>query len=431
MERLNVLVFPCGSEIAAELHRALAHARRFHLIGGSSLADHGSFVFEDYVGELPWIDQEDFLPALQQLITARQIELIFPAHDSAVVRLAEWSQGELLGPARAVTAPGETCRIARSKSATYAHFAGTLATPRVYRTAAEVTSFPVFVKPDCGQGSRGARRVASRAALEVLVAEQPDLLILEDLPGTEYTVDCFTDRHGRLRYAAGRARARTANGISVSTHRVADGRFPELAARINAALRFAGAWFFQLKARADGELVLLEIAPRIAGTSGYCRMRGVNLPLLSLWDALGHDVEIVENDYELEMDRQLYSRYRLTQSFASVYVDLDDTLVVNGEVNHRLLAALYRLRAAGTPLTLLTRHRARHGELARATLAACRIDAGLFTAIIELPAQAPKSGCMSGPAALLIDDSFRERRDAQLNAGAAALDVGEAIELFA
>ena len=47
-ERKNILVFPCGSEIALELYRALVHSKHFNLIGASSVDDHGRFVYHNY-----------------------------------------------------------------------------------------------------------------------------------------------------------------------------------------------------------------------------------------------------------------------------------------------------------------------------------------------------------------------------------------------
>ena len=37
-----------------------------------------------------------------------------------------------------------------------------------------------------------------------------------------------------------------------------------------------GSWFFQMKRDSEGHLKLLEIAPRIGGTSSLYRIKGVN-----------------------------------------------------------------------------------------------------------------------------------------------------------
>ena len=45
----KVLVFPCGSEIGLELHRALGKAKEVVLYGASSVSDHGEFVYENHI----------------------------------------------------------------------------------------------------------------------------------------------------------------------------------------------------------------------------------------------------------------------------------------------------------------------------------------------------------------------------------------------
>lgn len=54
---LNILVFPCGSEIALELHRSLKFSRHITLFGANSVDDHGKFVFENYIGGLPFFSR--------------------------------------------------------------------------------------------------------------------------------------------------------------------------------------------------------------------------------------------------------------------------------------------------------------------------------------------------------------------------------------
>ena len=45
---INVLVFPCGSEIGLEIHAALRHAKDIRLHGASSVDDHGEFAYRRY-----------------------------------------------------------------------------------------------------------------------------------------------------------------------------------------------------------------------------------------------------------------------------------------------------------------------------------------------------------------------------------------------
>jgi len=429
-KKKNVLVFPCGSEIGLELSRALSYSKFFHVIGGSSVDDHGRFAYSDYLGGLPHIDDPAFLKALQEILSEREVQFLFPAHDSAVVRFARWASEGALFSTYVVTSPLPTCLTTRSKSATYKLFREVLPTPRVYDSVESVNRYPVFLKPDIGQGSKGTSTVHSREELRFLLSRESSLLICEHLPGNEHTVDCFTDRSGQLRFVGGRTRRRIANGISVNTLQASDPRFRELADRMNAKLTFRGLWFFQVKERSDGELVLMEIAPRAAGSSGFHRNMGVNLPLLSLHDALGEDVEITTNPFSLEMDRALHSRYSIDFPFTAVYIDLDDTLIVEGKINYVLVGLIYKWKSEGRSIHLLTRHCARYAEPASECLSRHWLHSSLFDSIHDVPEDAKKSALINSHSAIFIDDSHHERQEVANACQIPVFDINQALELF-
>lgn len=401
--RVRALVFPCGSEIGLEVHRALERSTHVQLVGLSSVpSNHGRYVYREYLEGVPMVDAPDFLGALNAVLEEHRIDLVIPAHDSVVLALAE-NAGILHCPV--VGSPVETCRIARSKRITYEMLGARMRVPRVFRSAAEVgSSFPVFLKPDVGQGSRGTSLAFRPDEVEVALRRDPSLLILEYLPGREFTVDCFTDRHGELRFVGPRERVRTQNGISVHTRPATGPSFEALARTIHEALPFRGAWFFQVKEAENGELALLEIAPRVAGSMALYRNAGVNLPMLGVFDALGIDVEVPPLRHALEMDRALANRFRSDVEYDHVYIDLDDCLLVEGRVNTQAVAFLYQCVNRGIPVHLVTRHRGRLEE----TLRRHRLH-GLFDSITHCDSKQPKWVCIRPDRAIFIDDSFAER----------------------
>jgi hypothetical protein len=276
----------------------------------------------------------------------------------------------------------------------------------------------VFVKPDAAQGSQGAMLVRDAAALDRAVAGGSDL-IMEYLPGEELTVDCFSDRDQGLLFARGRPRLRTRAGISMSSRTIGDDPIVQgLAEAIDAHLDLHGAWFFQLRADAAGRLRLLEVAPRPAGTSALHRVTGVNFALLSIYEQLRLPVRISPNAMSVELDRALVNRYRHDLRYGTVYVDLDDTLIVRDAVHTGLVAFLYQCLNTGHPLVLLTRHR---GDLEQ-TLARFRLH-GLWDRVVHVADDEAKAEFIAGADAILIDDSFRERAEAHERRGIATFDA--------
>lgn len=399
----NILVFPCGSEIGLDIYHLVKYSTHFHLVGASSVDDHGKFLYEDYIPDVPFINDDSFLPYLRTIIKEHQIDAIYPTMDAVITVLKE---NESYIGCKVIASPLETTRLCLSKKNTYNTLKDIVPTPTIFHSPGSVDSYPVFVKPDIGYGSRGTKIVYNKDALDNCLKEQDGLLILEYLPGEEYTVDCFTDSKGDLLFCGARIRARIKSGISVNTTIVKNQEpFYELARKINNRISFRGAWFYQVKRRKDGTLCLMEIASRLGGSSLLFKAKGVNFALLSLFDAFGYEVSILSNDYSVELDRALGSRYKVDLVFDSVYCDYDDCLILEKtKVNTELVSFLYQCFNQGKQLFLLTRH---IGDLA-AELKFFRLEQ-LFDRIIQLSIDEDKAAFITTSNPIFIDDSFAER----------------------
>lgn len=404
----RILVFPCGSEIGLEIHRSLRYSTHFELIGASSADDHGRFVFDDYIGGLPLHDAPDFADQLAHVVTQQRIDAIYPTMDAVAETLVGLA-GRL--GCRVIGSDLRATALCASKSATYDLLQGLVPLPQRHVSLEAATQYPLFIKPDRGYGARNSQLAATPQAAHDFLARHPGrpMLLLEYLPGREWTVDCFSDRHGVLRFHAARGRDRISNGISVRTAPSDDfaHEFAGWAQRIHDAIRPRGAWFFQAREDARGQPRLLEVAVRLGGSSGLFRCMGVNFALLSAFDAFGQDVRIAPNRYPITLDRALDNRYRIDGlHYEHVYVDLDDCLLVREAVNPQLVGFLYKAISEGKGVTLLTRH----ARPLTSTLRDLRIEA-LFDRVIHLTAGEKKSDHIDHAAAIFIDDSFAERQD--------------------
>jgi hypothetical protein len=188
---------------------------------------------------------------------------------------------------------------------------------------------------------------------------------------------------------------------------------------INNNLTFRGVWFFQVKQRTStAEWVLMEIAPRVAGTMSLARVNGVNLPLLSLYDRMGIDVEIVDNRLDIEVDRALISKYSKI-NYSTVYIDFDDTIIQDGKVNPKVMQFLYQAKNEGKKIILITKN-----EKVEDELFSYFISLYLFDETICMR----KKDCKFLYIELLkdsifIDDSFSERKAVHDKCGIPVFDV--------
>ena len=386
---INVLVFPAGTEISLEIHRSLKDSKHFRLFGASSVDDHARFVFDNYIGGAPYCDKAGFGIWLKGVVKSQKIDIVIPAHDDAVVAISNMRKDLAVLGARFASSSNEACNILRSKAETYRIF--NEISPK-YRD-----EFPKFAKPDKGNGGKRCYILNHEQDEKEIKGRFSDMVITEFLHGEEYTVDCFTDRHGVLRFCEGRVRGRVSNGISVFTERAEKEYFRDFAEYIMEKFEMRGAWFFQVKEDQYGDPALLEIAPRIAGSSGLWRAHGVNLAELTLWDAMDKDVEILFQDFPVQMSRALSSVYRLGIEFDTVYIDFDDTVYLSDGWNPQASALFDLLENKDKRIIVITKN--------------TMLSAINKYDLILVPKNDPKSKYINPEGAIFIDDSFAERKE--------------------
>lgn len=416
---INVLVFPCGSEIGLEVNNSLKYDKHINLYGLSSVPCHGKFVFQNYLEGISFINSDTFLDELNTIIDDNKIDVLIPAYDDVILFLSE-NRDKL--HCRLVTSNKETCDIARSKIKTYEKLKGYSFIPRVFDIdQIRETDLPVFAKPDIGQGSQGTFQIVKMEDLERIKKAEERYVICELLNGDEYSVDCFTDAEGNLLISSMRSRNRIKNGISVNTSVVElTDEVRKIAECINKEIAFNGVWFFQVKADRNGKFKLLEIAPRVAGSMSLSRVRGFNYILNSVYQTMGYTVKGIPHLLNsAEEDRALSNEYILNLDYDTVYIDLDDTIIINGKVSTEVMAFLYQCLNKGIKIKILSRHRGNEIE----SLKAHHIDISMFDEIIHIDDPKFKSECITDEKAIFIDDAFRERYDVSLRKGIPVFDL--------
>lgn len=404
MEKKKILLFPAGTEVASEIFNALKYSKFIELYGASSVSCHAEFLFNNYFGDLPYANDIKIVDALNKIIDQYNIDFVYPVHDDALLLLTE-NKDKL--HSKLVTSDLKTVQICRSKNRTYEYFNEYDFIPHVYNDIDSINNYPVFIKPSISQGSKGALKINDQdELLNKLSNKNIEYIICEYLPGDEFTVDCFTDKYGKLRCCNMRTRERIKAGISVkSTLLKLDDKVKEIANIINSKLSFNGAWFFQLKKDINNNYKLLEISPRVPGTMAVSRVLGINYPLLTIYNMLDYDVELIQNEYNVVLDRAFINRYKLDIEYNKVFLDFDDTVYINEKVNVQLMMFLYQCVNNNKEIVLLTKH---DGDLDE-YLNKYKISRNLFTEIIHINKDDSKDKYITKHS-IFIDDSFKERK---------------------
>lgn len=115
---------------------------------------------------------------------------------------------------------------------------------------------------------------------QILSQDFPPILLSEYLPGDEYTVDCLI-HHGDPQLIIPRRRDKMNAGISVAGEIVNNSDVIAYCADILRTLKLHGPIGIQVKYSTRNKPLLVEINPRIQGTTVALMGAGINIPLLS------------------------------------------------------------------------------------------------------------------------------------------------------
>lgn len=405
MKKKIVAIFPAGTEIGLEIHNALRFVKDIKLIGLASTEDHSDFVYKNIDKTAPYITDDSIIDYLKRMIDKHNIEYIFPAHDEAVMVLTQYENN--LG-IKVIAPSANTAKICRYKSLTYEKLKGNDFLPKTYnKRDIKKNDFPLFIKPDKGQGSNGISKINDLEELEK-IENIESYIICEYLPKEEYTIACISDSNSKLLYAGQRTRSRVKTGISVSSIDIPlENEVENIAKVISNELSMTGAWFFQVKKDINDKYKLLEVAARIAGSMGLHRNQGINFPLLSLYIKDKKDVGIIKNPLSFQLDRAFISRYKQNFNYDNIYIDFDDTIYLNEQVNPFIMHFIYQSKNYNKKIFLITRHNKNIEE----TLEKISIHKNLFTQIIHITNNQKKSDYIKEKNSIFIDDSFSERMD--------------------
>ena len=416
---MNVLVVPGTTLVAREICNSIGTSKGIRLFGAGydgEAARLFPYLRFDFVGDLA---SKNLLDKLEEIIERREIDLVILAHDSWIY---EFRNTESIERAKVMKNSSSVIELCLFKSSTYEFLQKVIPTPNFFKSEDQILAFPVFLKPDRGQGSVGTREISSQEELNPFIDSRGVIghqwVVSELLTGQEYTVDCFSGLNGELLYSSPRVRLSVISGLAVETRIIEHQELSDWAEKISQKIPIVGPWFFQAKEDSKGSLKLMEIGLRIAGGSSVQRLKGVNLSQLSVLQSQGLSLEIIDQRL---FPSTIGNTLNLDFEFEAIYVDYDDTLILNSKKNLALINFLMLSKKKGIKIVLITRH---SGNLEK-SLYQFELSS-FFADIIHLSHSESKSKCINSAGKFLfIDDSFHERHEMSLKFGSRVLVLDE------
>ena len=297
----------------------------------------GKILANDYF-TVPRGDDPSYAQTLLEKCISKKIKTILPITTKELVPL---SQAKELFRSNGITilvSNEEQLSIANDKGKLYQHLADHNISVPQFRVAQNYAEFcvaekelgltPYIIKPCVGNGSRGFRIVDNHADEHDLLFNHkpnatyisqdklhtvletkpfPPLLVSEYLPGVEYTVDCLV-LDGKIKFILPRRRDKMNNGISVAGVVEENEEVIAYSESILNCLALDGPIGIQVKYSKESTPLIVEINPRIQGTTVACCGAGVNIPYLSFFPEEINKLSTY-NDYPILWDTQFIRHY--------------------------------------------------------------------------------------------------------------------------
>lgn len=182
----------------------------------------------------------------------------------------------------------------------------------------------VCMKPSFAHGGRGFRTIEHTHYTDHMLLESkpekssisieearrllenlqtfPEMLVMEYLPGREYSVDLLCSA-GVPIVIVPRSRDEIRSGISFVGTVEYNKEAIDICQRLCKEIRFEGPIGVQLKQAKDGTLRVLEVNPRLHGSVVLSVAAGANLPYLALKNCLGERTTVPSPKYGTKMTR--------------------------------------------------------------------------------------------------------------------------------
>lgn len=328
--RLNVAVIAGGGFQGQGIVEAIHAIPGARAIIVDSTRDAIGELFADRYVQAPPLDPpgpfDDFLLALAE---QERIDLVIPATQRELVRLAAGAARLGQTGARVAVCPAALLDVLLDKRALYSALSQAGFPVQGLVALVPTAPFPLFGRPRSGWGGRGNLRLDSFDDVEAAGGEAlaqshawvPFLGAFDEL-----SADFAIDFEGRLSPVTLRRRVRTSGGFAVISQSVEEAGVLDLVRRLGDWLRqqdARGLFNVQVLRTPDGQLWLSDLNPRHGTSSGHALAEGNNLVAFLLGDPARTGRRAVRTLRPLRQQAVPL----LPPTICGVVFDLDDTLL--------------------------------------------------------------------------------------------------------
>lgn len=323
MKSLRILITGCGAPGIKGTIYSLKNkidGRKINIIGTDVNAEVvGKYICDKFYSIPKAIDTANYLDSLLHISEKEKIDIIIPQNTSELnilasskAKFAEIGTLILVSDEQPLTIANnkfQLMKVCREIGLPVANFSVANNIEDLYRCAGEL-GWPrnkIVVKPPVSNGMRGVRIIDENIDLKKLFYEEkptnlyikmedlckilgntfPELIIMEYLPGEEYTVDVLRIDVNTTVIPRKRTLIRsgiTFNGITEKNEEIID-----YTKKISEDIGLKYCFGFQFKLDEKGNAKIIESNPRVQGTMVLSTFSGANIIYASIKDLLGEE----------------------------------------------------------------------------------------------------------------------------------------------
>ncbi len=298
-KKIRVLVTGIGGPAGVNAVRLLGQNPNIEIVGSDIDAlSAGRHFVSNFLISPRVSDTEAYRQWLVSTISTENIDIFLPTVHEELIVVDSWRE-EL--PCFVVLSSHQSIVVGDNKHICYQWMEDNMPKALVPyilldQWTKEWSADPVqFIKPIQGRGARGCRTVTIEEISDLQKTElrPQNWIVMQLLPGTEWTVDAYRAQDGTMVYVVPRTRVGLAGGISIKGKTDNNQTLIDLTTDMCDKLDVFGPVCVQWKADSQGDIKLIEINPRLSGGLLISVNGGID-PIKAILDDYNHETPQVQ-----------------------------------------------------------------------------------------------------------------------------------------
>jgi carbamoyl-phosphate synthase large subunit len=281
--KIKILITGIGGPAGVNAVRLMQDLREHYYVYGTDINPNsaGQFFVDEFVICERVLDEEKYIKWTAEFVKHNNINVLIPTVAEELVLMEEVRK--LIGEeVKIIVSPHETLELCDEKNKLYAwmdvNFPDLIGKWQLLDSGElKFHEDCYFLKPVKGRGSKGCRLISIDEVHAISTKESEEKFVLmENLPGREWTVDVYVNDDGSIAYTVPRLRLGLSGGISSIGRTDRNEEVIKITEKVLTKLKCKGPIFMQWKEDKNGKPKMVEINPRLSGGLTITSLAGAN-----------------------------------------------------------------------------------------------------------------------------------------------------------